>query len=132
MTNGQYATMYHAVQGGSDLVRWFGQVPSFHDAEVLSLHLRRKGESVLHLNGWINTGVVGHDGHLILNKHAVVTFTLEGIMTYNSKGSAFRMSSAAWSCAVRSIDPTAGTILPVIRCRKTSRSNSNPAMASAV
>ena len=80
MRKDQNAPIYHEVPGGSELVRWFGQVPSFHDAEILSLHLRRKGQSALRLHGWIMTGEVGHDGYLVLDKHAVVTFALESIM----------------------------------------------------
>ena len=72
--------IFHSVPGGEDLVRWFGQVPSFHDAEILSLHLCRKGPSALRLHGWIWTGKVADDGHGLLDKHAVVTFTLAGVM----------------------------------------------------
>lgn len=33
---------------GSDVViKWFGRWPSFHDAEVVSLNMARKGESIL-------------------------------------------------------------------------------------
>lgn len=78
MPGDQNSSIYHAVPGGSDLVRWFGQVPSFHDAEVLSLHLRRKGPSVLSLHSWIMKR--DHEGFIVLDKHAVVKFTLTGIM----------------------------------------------------
>jgi hypothetical protein len=78
--------IYDAVSGGADLVRWFGQVPSFHDAEILSLHLRRKGQSVLRLHGWINTGEVGQDGYFVLDRHVIVTFTLDGVMDVQLDG----------------------------------------------
>jgi hypothetical protein len=77
--NGQDA-IYNAVAGGADLVCWFGQVPTFHDAEILKLLLCRKGQSVLRVHGWINTGIVGHDRHYILDRHAIVTFTLTEVM----------------------------------------------------
>jgi hypothetical protein len=72
--------IYDAVSGGADLVRWFGHVPSFHDAEILSLHLRRKAQSVLRLHGWTNTGTVGQDDYYVLDRHAIVTFTLNEVM----------------------------------------------------
>lgn len=72
--------IYDDVPGGADLVRWFGQEPTFHDAEILSLLLCRKGQSVLRLHGWINTGAVGQDGYFVLDRHAIVTFTLSGVM----------------------------------------------------
>ncbi len=43
MTIDNEPSIYDEVPGGVDLVRWFGRVPSFHDAEFLSLHLHRKG-----------------------------------------------------------------------------------------
>src|SRR6476660_3432162 len=61
-------SIYDVVPGGADLMRWFGQVPSFHDAEILSLHLRRKGQSVLRLHGWILTGEVGQDGYVVCER----------------------------------------------------------------
>ena len=86
MVSNREASIYDAVSGGADLVRWFGQVPSFHDAEILSLHLRRTGQSVLRLHGWINTGEIGHDGHFVLDRHAIVTFTLNGVMDLQLDG----------------------------------------------
>jgi len=80
------ATIYEAAPGGTDLLRWFGRVPSFHDAEILTLHLRRKGTSVLRLHGWINTGEVGPDGFYILDRHAVVTFELDEVMDLQLDG----------------------------------------------
>ena len=79
-------SIYDVVPGGAHLMRWFGQVPSFHDAEILSLHLRRKAQSVLRLHGWTNTGEVGRDGYFILDRHAIVTFTLSGVMDLQLDG----------------------------------------------
>lgn len=73
-------SIYDEVTGGSELVRWFGAVPTFHDAEILSLHLQRRGQSVLRLHGWMNTGKVADNGYFILDRHAVVSFVLEEVM----------------------------------------------------
>jgi hypothetical protein len=86
MTSNQETSIYDTVSGGADLLRWFGQVPSFHDAEILSLDLRRKGQSVLRLHGWINTGQVGQGGYFILDRHAIVTFTLSEVMDLQLDG----------------------------------------------
>ncbi len=80
------ATIYDAVPGGPELIRWFGRVPSFHDAEILGLHLKRKGRSTLRLHGWIGTDRLDAQGYRILEKHAVVTFTLYGIMDLQLDG----------------------------------------------
>jgi hypothetical protein len=86
MTINKESPIYDMVSGGADLVRWFGQVPSFHDAEILSLHLARKGQSVLRLHGWINTGEVDQNGHFVLDRHAIVTFTLNEVMDLQLDG----------------------------------------------
>jgi hypothetical protein len=86
MAGNKQTSIYDAVSGGADLVHGFGQVPSFHDAEILGLQLRRNGPSVLHLHGWINTGEVGQDGYFVLDRHAIVTFTLNGVMDLQLDG----------------------------------------------
>lgn len=63
-----------------------GRTPSFHDGEILSLHLNRDGPSALRIHGWITTDRVGLDGSLVLERHAVVTFTLRGIMDLRLNG----------------------------------------------
>ena len=77
---------YSDVIGGDELLRWFGEVPTFHDSEILSLSLHRTGTSELKVHGWIMTNEVGPDGHIVLDKHAVVTFSLEGIMDLQLDG----------------------------------------------
>lgn len=80
------ALVYEAVEGGTDLLKWFGRVPSFHDAEILSLSLNRAGPSFLILHGWTMSDVVGADGYFVLEKRAVVTFTLEEITDLHLQG----------------------------------------------
>jgi hypothetical protein len=78
--------IYDSVPGGAALLRWFGEVPTFHDAEILSLRLRRKGHSELRLHGWKSTNAVAPDGSYILDRHAVVTFTLAGVLDLQLDG----------------------------------------------
>jgi hypothetical protein len=73
-------TIYADVPGGPALIAWFGQVPNFHDAEIVSLSLRRRATSSLSIHAWNRTREVDARGYLVLNKHAVVTFTLEDIL----------------------------------------------------
>ncbi|WP_245308766.1 Imm50 family immunity protein [Aurantimonas sp. 22II-16-19i] len=91
------ATIYHQVPGGVELLQWFGQVPSFHDAEVLSLELRRKEPSVLRLHGWINT--VRHDGSHVLDRQAVVSFILGEVMDLQLDG--FSHQNVIYSLTLR-------------------------------
>ncbi|MEE7476671.1 hypothetical protein [Methylobacterium hispanicum] len=86
MVGEQDEAIYRKVPGGAELLRWFGRVPSFHDAEILSLDLRRKGQSTLRLHGWITTDKVGEGGFLVLERKAIVSFALDGIMDLQLDG----------------------------------------------
>ena len=70
-----------SISGASDLVAWFGYWPSFHDAEVLSIHLNRSGESSVAIQTWHRTNEVDERGYFIATKHVLVTFMLESIQT---------------------------------------------------
>jgi hypothetical protein len=78
--------IYEKIPGGPELLAWFGGEPSFHDAEIISLSLNRTGISVLEVCGWLTTGAVDADGYLVLEKHAVVTFSVEGIIDLRLDG----------------------------------------------
>lgn len=78
--------IYAGVPGGPELIRHFGRVPSFHDGEILGLHLDRDGPSTLRVHGWVTTHHDGPDGALALERHAVVTFTLRGVMDLRLEG----------------------------------------------
>jgi hypothetical protein len=60
---------------------WFdGRAPSFHDAEVLEMHLERSGpRCVLKLHAFRMTSEIDARGYYVLDKHVIVTFTLEGV-----------------------------------------------------
>lgn len=77
---------YHLIEGGSELLNWFGRVPSFHDAEIISLALNRKGESTLLLHGWVGTDKVDEKGYFVLEKHALVTFSIREIFDLQLDG----------------------------------------------
>ena len=68
-----------AIPGADDVVRWFGMWPSFHDAEVLEVDLKRRGRSSVRIHAFRMTKEVDATGHFILDLHALVTFWLEGV-----------------------------------------------------
>jgi hypothetical protein len=70
---------YADIEGGPELLAWFGGEPHFHDAEIISLNLQRRGESMLDIHFWTSTGAVDHRGYFILDNHVVVTFVLKGV-----------------------------------------------------
>ncbi|MVA23772.1 Imm50 family immunity protein [Agrobacterium vitis] len=74
--------IYADVPGGRELLAWFGEMPKFHDAEVLSLSLSRTGASELKIHSWAAESGGEQNGY----KHAIVTFSLEGIMDLQLNG----------------------------------------------
>ena len=62
---------------------WFGRVPSFHDGYVLGISLEARGTGLVRVHGWNMTDRVRSDGYFILEKHAVVTFTLGDVTRVN-------------------------------------------------
>jgi hypothetical protein len=79
MSASEATAIYASVPGGSELLEWFGEVPWFHDAEVLSLELHRRGESRLRVFGWITRNVVVNQGYSTSARHAIVTFSIRGV-----------------------------------------------------
>jgi len=69
--------------GADSLVAWFGEWPSFHDTEILSLHLDREGVSSLTIHAWLTSHeTYEKDGKRFFrrDKHAVVTFHFNNII----------------------------------------------------
>ena len=65
---------------------WFGCWPSFHDAEILSMHLDREpltgdvGPSLtVRFHAFEMTREIDGDGRYKLEKHAIVTFDFDGV-----------------------------------------------------
>lgn len=77
---------YSDVAGGDQLLKWFGEVPTFHDAEIVSLSLNRVGASELRIHGWVMTDEVDQHGYIVLDKYAVVTFRFSDIMDLQLDG----------------------------------------------
>lgn len=67
------------VPGATELFDWFGFWPTFHDGEVLSLHLDRAGPSHLRVHTWERTNELDSRGYHVVRKHVIVTFILEQI-----------------------------------------------------
>ena len=66
------------IPGAANLVAWFGYWPTFQDAGVLSITLNRSGVSEVAIHAFDRTSQVDAKGYYILQKHAIVTFMLEG------------------------------------------------------
>jgi hypothetical protein len=65
------------IPGADALAAWFGHWPSFHDAEVLELHLRRRGVSELTVHTWAAGPVDRATGYYTRANECVVRFSME-------------------------------------------------------
>jgi hypothetical protein len=82
---------------------WFdGQWPTFHDAEVLSIHLNRHEASTIRIHTWRNTRRVGAEGYFICDKHVIVTFVLDGVQDIELAG--FNHQNVLTSLAIEAVD----------------------------
>ncbi len=71
----------------STVAAWFGRRPNFHDAEVLSIELRRAPEkSVIRIDTWNTGDTVDDQGYLRRERRAVVRFTLDEIIEQELSG----------------------------------------------
>jgi hypothetical protein len=64
--------------GAANVVAWFGYWPTFHDSEVLSICLERSTGCRVAVHAFSKTAETDVSGHFVLDKHAIVTFVLEG------------------------------------------------------
>jgi hypothetical protein len=71
------------IPGGAELIDWFGFTPHFHDANVLSVAFAKDGRGEIRIHAWRMTDQTDDRGYFILDKHAVVTLSLEGIREIN-------------------------------------------------
>jgi Immunity protein 50 len=72
--------VYKSIPGGLELLNWFEQIPTFHDGEVVSLHLNRRATSFLKIHGWVGDGKTDAKGYFNLLQRAVVTFEMDTIV----------------------------------------------------
>jgi Immunity protein 50 len=67
------------IPGASEVVAWFGEWPSFHDAEVLSLHINRGETSVMRLRVSKRGNALDSNGRFVREREAEVTFEFREI-----------------------------------------------------
>jgi hypothetical protein len=74
------------IDGARELFDWFGYWPSFHDAEIVRLDLRRREPSTLDVATWEMTKETDARGYFVLAKHVVVTFVLDEVANLELSG----------------------------------------------
>jgi hypothetical protein len=74
------------IPGADRIVGWYGEWPSFHDAEILSFHLNRNGESSIRLHMWKISDKLDRDGAFMREDEKVVVFTFADIRWLKIEG----------------------------------------------
>ena len=74
------------IPGADDVVKWFGQWPTFHDAEILSVHLVRGGRSIIRVHAWKPVTQTDAGGRFIREKEAIIVFEFAGIKDLHLEG----------------------------------------------
>ena len=69
---------------GANALAWFDRLPSFQGAEILSIHLNRRGPSILRIHAWDMTTDV--PGFLRRDGDAIVVFEFDGIKRLRLQG----------------------------------------------
>jgi hypothetical protein len=90
------------IPGAKELHEWFGYWPDFHDAEIVSLHLNRKGISSLRVHTWETTKEVDERGYYVLAKHVVVEFVFETVSELSLNG--FNQQNVIFSLGIEKTD----------------------------
>jgi hypothetical protein len=75
------------VPGWSSIVEWFGYSPNFHDAEVVSIDLRRPPEpSIVRVHVWRTNSDLTADGTYRQDRHAHAVFNMLGVTALRLQG----------------------------------------------
>lgn len=91
--------LFATIPGGAAVLDWFGFMPTFHDAEVIGLDLRRRAPSRLSVHCWRMSSETDERGYFFLDKHAVVTFVMLDIVDVQLEG--FSPQNVLWGLVVR-------------------------------
>lgn len=75
-----------AVSGFTDVASWFGRWPSFHDAEILEICLKRAEPSFVSVLTWQTHRQLDERGLYLRTKHAVVVFLLDNVQDVSLEG----------------------------------------------
>jgi hypothetical protein len=78
--------MLPPIPGVEEVVAWFGRWPSFHDAEILSVHLNRGAPSLIRIHTWNLSDKTDRQGHNIREREAIVVFEFRAIMELRMEG----------------------------------------------
>jgi len=71
--------LLEAIPGYSEVVAWFGLWPSFHDAEIVDIHLKRAAASYVRILAWITSTETDSEGYFLREKFATIVIAFDGL-----------------------------------------------------
>ena len=74
------------IPGAETVASWFGEWPSFHDAEILSVHINRGARSQIRVYTFVTTERRDPAGQFVREREAIVVFELQNITSLNLVG----------------------------------------------
>ncbi len=74
------------IEGWEKVLDWFEGDASFHDAEIVELHLHRAGKSWKRIHWWVVRQEVDERGHYVCDKHATVTLRMYEVFELDLAG----------------------------------------------
>jgi len=93
------------IPGGESLVSWFGEWPSFHDAEILTLHIdRERSASFMRIRAFKLSDRIDASGHFIRERDALVVFEFAGIRSMRIEGEDTDVQNVISSLIIEKID----------------------------
>jgi len=72
--------MIPPIPGADRVAAWFGLWPSFHHAEILSLHLNQRSPSLIRIHTWNVSDESDRGGQHVRDREAIVVFELATLM----------------------------------------------------
>jgi hypothetical protein len=77
------------IPGADAVISFFGRWPSFHDTEILTLHIDRESKrSFLRIRAFTTTDQTDASGHFVRDRDALVRFDFSGIRALSIEGEA--------------------------------------------
>jgi hypothetical protein len=74
------------IPGAETVASWFGEWPSFHDAEILSVHINRGGRSQIRVYAFATGSRKDPTGHFVREHEAIVVFEFQNIRSIRLDG----------------------------------------------
>ena len=97
------ATML-GIQGADEVVTWFGQWPSFHDAEILSFHLNRAQTSSIRLRVWTTSKKLDAEGRFVRERETILVIDVRRIHRLELQGEDVDVQNVIAGLTIEQVD----------------------------